>query len=65
MTRHSGIDGFLAGIPGICEECFSDQKQFPHPDYYYCEHRKRLAIQVQGSCETFRHVEETRRSNRQ
>ena len=44
------------GIAGICDECFLDQTRFPHPPSYYCEHRRRLAVQVQGGWETFRDV---------
>ena len=56
MPRHIGSDGFLDGIPGICDQCFREQTRSPHPDYYYCEHRQRLGVQVQGGWETFRDV---------
>jgi hypothetical protein len=49
-------DGFLDGIPGICSECFSEQKTSPHPKHYYCRHRERLAVQREGGWETFSDV---------
>ncbi len=56
MPRHIGSDGFTKGIPGICPECFSEQTSYPHPKHYYCKHRERLAVQIEGGWETFRDV---------
>ena len=58
MLRYSGSDGFQDGIPGICGKCFEEQKRDPHPERYYCPHRKRLAVLTDGCWETFRDVEE-------
>jgi len=56
MPRHIGSDGFLDGIPSICPGCFSEQTSTPHPKHYYCKHRERLAVQVEGGWETHRDV---------
>jgi hypothetical protein len=41
-------------IPGICDECFKEQKP---ADHFYCEHDKRLAVYHDGCWETTRDVE--------
>ncbi len=56
MPRHIGSDGFLDGIPGICRKCFSEQNRTPHPKHYYCKHRERLAVQIEGGWETYTDV---------
>ena len=42
------------GIPGICDECFQEQKP---SERYSCEHNNRLAVFQDGYWETFRDVE--------
>ncbi len=54
MPKHSGSDGFQDGLPGICDECFKEQKP---SERYYCPHDKRLAVLSEGCWETFRDVE--------
>ena len=56
MPRHIGSDGFLDGIPSICLACFSEQTSTPHPKHYYCKHRERLAVQMEGGWETYTNV---------
>ncbi len=53
MPKHSGSDGFQTGLPGICDECFKEQKP---SERYYCPHSKRLAVLSEGCWETFRDV---------
>ena len=53
MVKHFGSDGFDTGIPGICDECFQEQKP---SERYYCEHNKRLAVYQNGYWETFKDV---------
>ncbi len=43
MPKHSGSDGFQTGLPGICDECFQEQKP---SERYYSEHNQRLAVLV-------------------
>jgi hypothetical protein len=54
MVKHFGGDGFDTGIPGICDECFKEQKP---SERYYCPHNKRLAVYQDGYWETARDVE--------
>lgn len=56
MPKISGSDGFVNGLPGVCEDCFKTQARDPHPPYYYCEHNRRLAVQRDGFWETFRDI---------
>jgi len=37
MVKHFGSDGFDTGLPGICDECFKEQKP---SERYFCEHNK-------------------------
>ncbi len=53
-AQHSESDGFQTGIPGICDECFEEQKP---SERYYCPHNKRLVVFGEGWWETFRDVE--------
>ena len=53
MVKHFGSDGFDTGIPGICDECFKEQKP---SERYYCEHNKRLAVFQDEYWETLRDV---------
>ena len=48
MPRHIGSDGVPEGIPGFCGVCFAEQTDCTHPPWYYCKHRKRLAVQKEG-----------------
>ena len=57
MPKHSGSDGFLISMPGICQEGFLEQRSYPHPEKYYCPHNKRLAVHKNGYWETFMDVE--------
>ena len=59
MPRHIGSDGFLDGIPGICGECFREQTRAPHPKRYYCLHRERVAVRIDGGWETAKEAGDT------
>jgi hypothetical protein len=60
VLRHIGSDGFQTDLPGICNECFQEQKP---SERYYCEHNKRLAVYEDGYWETFRDVEAAEAEN--